>query len=43
MAEFDDAVLLCIEVIALPVLEISEEIRPDTVVLCSAVCPVLMD
>ena len=40
---FDDAVLLCVEVTALPVLETSEEVRPDTVILCSAVCPVLMD
>ena len=43
MAVFDDAVLLCVEVTAIPVLETPEEVRPDEVVICSVVCPVLMD
>ena len=42
MAVFDDAVLLFAEVTALPVLEASEVVRPDTVVLCPAICPVLV-
>lgn len=43
MAVIDDAVLLCVEVTALPVLETPEEVRPDKVALCTVVCPVLMD
>ena len=43
MAVPDDPVLLCAEVIAVPVLEASAEVGPDTVVLCPAVCSVLME
>ena len=43
MAVPDDPVLLCAEVIVVPVLEASAEVGPSTVVLCPAVCSVLME
>ena len=43
MAVPDDPVLLCAEVIAVPVLEASAEVGPDTVVLRPAVCSLLME
>ena len=42
-AEPDDPVLLCAEVTVVPVLEASAWVGPDTVVLCPAVCSVLME
>ena len=43
MAVPDDPVLPGAEVTAVPVLEVSAEVGPDTVVLCPAVCSVLME